>query len=261
MFRWVLESITGTLWNDENITTYRFNGIHRLLSQLKISRPPYTNQTVQSIYDTIIDQFNAKYPITGELWQLITNQITDSTIITRTEADYFTMMDAMNDTAKISQWSFFLKPNGELVGWQKPSTATHRFMIGTDVRNLEISKLDLWDIINRVFVSGHWFENTDSIDLYWVREAIEDIRTWHLPTIEAYAEKYLAENWILLREITLDVFQKDYSNIYPWQTIKLLNTNLENVDNLTIKKTSYDGEKMRLYLEKYKSLAWMIKNT
>jgi len=65
----------------------------------------YTNQTVASLVQTVVDTFNAQYPILTDLLDgyLIKNAITDTTTITKTTATTdMTCLAQLLDIIKLS---------------------------------------------------------------------------------------------------------------------------------------------------------------
>lgn len=259
VFKGVLEGITWLLWSNENTIVYKFWWIHRVVSKILQIAWPY-NKSMSLITDDFVNWFNAKYPISWSLWPLLVNNITDTTVINKTWADLFTIIDWLNEMAKLTQWRFFIRPNGIVEWWLKPATPTHRRKVGVEIQSIQAEQSDQFDIINRVNANGYWFEDSTSVAIHWPREWKENFNTTHYPQIEYFANEFLAGNAQDTREIQIDVKLSDYSNVYPWQTVKLLNTRLQNVENLQIKKTSFDWISMKVYLEKYKWLWRVIKN-
>lgn len=99
-----------------------------------------------------------------------------------------------------------------------------------------------------------------SIWLYGKKQRIVNLDSDYVPYQSDFAQRFLQENAYWQREIKIEILRDNYDNIYPWDTVKLLNTRLDNVDNLRIQKMQYDWYKLILYLEKYKSLPVLLKN-
>jgi hypothetical protein len=264
LFSWSLDSIKWTIWNDENISEYRFWWLHRLLSEVLCpsSYTTYSNQKVKDLVQQAVNYFNTQYPIiwTFLSWSFFKNWVTDETLITRTTATAsFTLLQYIQDVFKISWKHFFIKQDWTIIWWSKPSTATYRFNVQSEITKLEVDRVSIIWVKNRVIVWSNSFQDNWSISLYWKRETIQQIDTTDITTITNFANNYLSENSFWKREITIDVSLKDYSNIYPYQTVKILNTRLDSMDNLQIQKTKYNGETMTIYLEKYTSLPFLLK--
>lgn len=261
VFAWTLDNIGGKLLDRENTLTYSFGWLHRLLNQIIYPMTTFTNQKIKDLIQWCVDVFNLKYPLLTSIlwWDIIKNGITDETLISQTTANSsFTCLQYITEIMKLSWQRFNIRPDGTIVWWPKPATPTHKFMIHKDILWLEIERIDIQDIVNRVRVHWTWHEDATSVWLYWPREKIESISSTDFATGNLYAEKYLEDNAYGRREIILDIIVDDYSNIYPWQTISIKNTRLTDVNNLEIQKTSYDWYKMTLYLEKYISLPSLI---
>lgn len=261
IFAGTLDSIQWTLWQDENIIRYKFWWLHRLLSQIMCPMSTYSNQKVKDLVQTVVNTFNTNYPIVWSLlwWLLIKNGITDETLITKTTATTdMTCLDQLQDIMKLAWQYFFIKADGTIVWWKKPTTATHRFTAQKDITKLEVERVNVVDIVNSVIVNWTPYNDNTSISLYGKRQKIESLDTTDSTTISNFTTTYLQENAYNKREITIDVKVDDYSTIIPWNTIKILNTRLENVSNLQIQKTRYNGEIMTVYLEKYVSFFDLI---
>jgi len=261
VFAGTLDGIDWKISDDENVITYKFWWLHRLLSQIICPLSAYTNQTVASLVQIVVDTFNAQYPILTDLLggDLIKNAITDTTTITKTTSTTdMTCLAQIHDIIKLSWWWFYCKADWTIVWWQKPTVATHRFMMKKDVLSLEIERVNINDIVNSVRVWWTRFDDATSVWLYGKKQKIENLDTTDTTTINNFATKYLAENAYWKREITMEIMVDDYSNIYPWQTIAIRNTRLTNVNNLRIEKVSYNWYTMKIYLEKYVSLAQLI---
>ncbi len=261
VFAGTLDGIDWKLAEDENTITYKFWWLHRLLSKIICPMSAYTNQTVASLVQTVVDTFNAQYPILTDLLDgyLIKNAITDTTTITKTTATTdMTCLTQLLDIIKLSWWWFYCKADWTLVWWQKPTEPSHKFMMKRDVLSLDIERVNINDIVNSVMIWWTRFDDATSISLYGKKQKIEKLDTTDYTTISNFATKYLAENAFGRREITMEIMVKDYSNIYPWQTISIKNTRLDNVSNVRIEKIKYNGYTMDIYLEKYVSLAQLI---
>lgn len=263
LFSWYLDSIRWVIGNDENILSYKFWWLHRLLSEIDCpaSFTVYSDKKVKDLVWEIVDYFNLQYPILGTFlwWVIFKNQVTDETLITRTVTWEFTLLQQLQDIFKISWSHFFVKPNGDIIWWPKPTQYVHKLTISKNITKLEIDRVNILWIKNSVIVWWYTFEDPVSIWLYGRRQIRQDIDTTHLPTITNFANKYLAENAYWQREIIADVKVPDFSTISPRDTVWLFNTRIDNVENLQIQKATYNGEIMTLYLEKYTSLPKLIK--
>lgn len=266
VFCWSLDQIKGSQWNDENILEYSFWWLHRLMSVTNCPFSNYTNAKVKDLVQQVVDTFNAEQQRTGSAlwWAILKNWVTDETLITKTVANsWLSCIWQLQDIMKLAWWFyFFVTPDWTIVWWPKPTTATYKYQNLIDIKDLKIDRVNILDIRNRVKVQWHFVSNVYndlvSQSLYWVRYDKVDVETDDITTQNQVWQAFLDKNAFWNREIQCTIKLKDYKWIYPGQTIKILNTNLDSVDNLQIQKTKYDWNTMTLYLEKYKSLVAML---
>lgn len=250
----------------KNVIEYKMIWLSSILNFVYFYAAWYSfnkNQDPAQTIKDVIDYFNTQYSAwffsysggnIQNYWSNISldfayKNCRDSIVLASSATNYWWRIGA--------DWQVWFKP----IPW----TATHRFTAWKDVSEIEVQESSE-EIKNRYILNWKsWtlapVNDATSQSAYWIRELYEsktDLADSWSATI--YANNFLASNKDIKKITSISVNNSyNIENIFPWDTLKVLNLDY-TVDNLQIKKVTYTPEKVKLDVEVLESLWQTIFN-
>ena len=215
-----------------------------------------TTTDVAQVMRDILDEVIADYP--G--WMCYTAEsLPDTGIGISNTFKAQTWQKALEKTRKTAggTWYWFVGADGLFYLRQRPTTATHRFILGKDILNLQI-ETSAENIVNDITLtyktSSYTQSDTESIGLYGRRKSfLTDKDITDSTTAANYVATELAEQASPKIKCRLSLGSEvDFAGIMPGETCKVLGTKAgTNVlgDNMQIAALSYTPDVLTLELE------------
>lgn len=174
-------------------------------------------------------------------------------------------LDNIKSLVVRSWFNFFVDWNATIRFKPTPITPTHYLTNQKDIEEIEIQEDLEWVINSATFTDEDFntrsYQDDDSIALYWKKHYTWQSKSKWADYLESYVEKYVLERKDPKKETKIIVNRNYFlESIKPWDTVKVMNFELDLINNIKIVKLSYTPNKCVLNLEKYTSFGWEVIN-
>ena len=218
---------------------------------------PTINDDPANIIKFVVDYFNSQYGwsiLTYDAWSII-----DYWSSINIWTYYLSCFDAIKNVADATDYYRFVDSTWLVHFKPYPTTATHKLTNQKDVESIVITN-DIIDIVNKLHLERDWsviatYQDATSQTTYGIREAyLSKTNILDNASQDIYGANYIADNKDPKKAINIVInSQYDIESINPWDTIKIKNFNY-SIDNLQVRQTNYDWDKLTIAVEKFVSL-------
>jgi len=268
IFTWQVQNIVKQYW--ENIQSINIScfWLWTLLNELLFYSSSFVfskNQDPSTTIKNIIDYFNSVYTF----WWLsyTATSIVNYWSSVNIDFDYTNCYKAIDDTAKTTNFWYFIDEDWTVYFKDKPATATHKLTVQKDIQSIIVNETSQ-DVINSVLVEYKtwttWaIEDSTSITTYWKKqEKVSQTELWDIWSATTFANNYLLKNKDKKIQTTIIVNDSYLYNwltiedIKPWDTITVLNFPIE-INNLQVQKINYNSTQISIDLDYFLSI-WKL---
>ena len=174
-------------------------------------------------------------------------------------------LDNMKKLVVSSWFNLFIDWSATVRFIPNPTTPTHYLTNQKDIEEIEIQENLEWVVNSAIFTDNdnivRSYIDNDSISLYWKKHYDWKSDSKWVAYLEEYVKNYVLERKDPKRETKLIVNRNYFlESIKPWDTVKVMNFELDLINNVKIVKLSYTPNKCILNLEKYTSFGWEVIN-
>jgi len=272
IYMWYISKIWRLQTETRQLISLTCLWVASLLTEFKTNYS-YISANAWDVIKWLIDQFNASY---GTIFNYtFWTSIESWPSIGSGNIDW-NYLEIIKNISNRAWYDFFIDAEATVYFTDPDNATKHDLTNQKDVERISIFEDIEW-LVNSVEVEATFYKliwsdkvevllessynDATSVDAYWERKKTVNIRANTQSYVDDYAEQYVNDRKDPKKETIIVVNRKfNLEIIKPWDKIKIRNFEYP-FDWIKIIKINYTPDRATLYLDRYVSFGWEIKQT